>query len=70
MKRLTLKDAKACPFCGGKDFETFDIGGESYLTIRCNGCEAEGPQEDHDDEALIHSAVQRWNRRAAMSGTR
>jgi Lar family restriction alleviation protein len=58
---LTLKDAKPCPFCGGRKFKLEDIGGESYLFVQCLGCRAEGP---HDDEAeREHAAVTRWNNR-------
>lgn len=57
---LTLKDAKPCPFCGGKKFETFDL--DNYLIVRCKSCDAEGPQNRNADQ-MTHSAVERWNKR-------
>lgn len=61
MPLLTLKDAKACPFCGGRNFETFDF--DNMLVVRCKNCDAEGSQERNNDQ-LEHSAVLRWNKRA------
>lgn len=58
---LTLKDAKACPFCGSKNLKLEDIGGVSYWIVHCEDCGADGPDEDDDERE--DSAIIRWNKR-------
>lgn len=56
-----MKGAKACPFCGSRHLSFEDIGGVSYLLVKCEGCGAEGP---HEKEAEARTAaIERWNRR-------
>ena len=47
---------KACPFCGGHDF---DISVPFYAFVRCLGCGSEGPPLDTKAEAITA-----WNTRA------
>ena len=47
---------KLCPFCGSDDCHVFpDI---SWFSVRCRGCDGEGPVKDTHEEAIAA-----WNRR-------
>ncbi|MFP3799474.1 Lar family restriction alleviation protein [Paraburkholderia sp. SIMBA_027] len=50
---------KPCPFCGSDDTYTDSALGKQQ--VLCNGCEAAGPTEETDDEAIAS-----WNRLAAL----
>lgn len=49
---------KPCPFCGSDDTYTDSALGKRQ--VLCNACEASGPTEETDDEAIAS-----WNRLAA-----
>lgn len=56
-------ELKPCPFCGSRDVEMFDAGGDPYsfsmLYVHCNNCNADSKMCDSIDDA-----VAAWNRRA------
>lgn len=56
---MDAKELKPCPFCGGNDTWTDSALGKRQ--VLCNSCEASGPTEETDDEA-----IDSWNRLAAL----
>lgn len=57
------ENLKPCPFCGSRDVDVFDAGGEPYARsqpyVHCNNCNADSEMCDSLDEAIAA-----WNRRA------
>jgi Lar family restriction alleviation protein len=50
-------ELKPCPFCTGSAMIDFALQGKGYQ-IRCECCEARGPQSDIQDESIML-----WNTR-------
>ncbi len=64
-KDSVLKNAKPCPFCGGKKtiIAEQNIGGTVKEWVECFFCEAMGPVAK---KTRTHSlAIKRWNARTA-----
>ena len=57
------ENLKPCPFCGSRDVDVFDAGGEPYGPsqpyVHCNNCCADSKMCDSLDKAIAA-----WNRRA------
>lgn len=47
---LTPSSSACCPFCGSDDYDTQSALGR--IQVVCNACEAAGPTEETDDEAI------------------
>ncbi|QGZ66321.1 Lar family restriction alleviation protein [Paraburkholderia acidisoli] len=56
---MDAKELKPCPFCRSSDVWTESALGKRQ--VLCNSCEASGPTEETDDEA-----IDSWNRLAAI----
>lgn len=55
-------ELKACPFCHEDDVQVQPYrSGFIQYSVRCLGCGARGPVDDHDD------CIQKWNNRGEHS---